>query len=177
MFDIGWSELLVIGVVALIVVGPKDLPRMFRTLGQFTGRARNMAREFQRAMDSAADESGVKDMAKDLKSSIRGEDMGLDTFRDFQKGPKGWIKDKLTDGPDTAPPQDVAGDTADAMVEASRPAPAPAPEAPKQDAGGSYVPAAARRKPPAPPAPESAEPAQPTPEEARQPAKGTGDKA
>lgn len=178
MFDIGWSELLLIGIVALIVVGPKDLPRMFRTLGQFTGRARNMAREFQRALDSAADESGVKDMAKDLKSSIRGEDMGLDEFRDFSKGPKGWVKDKLKDTPGGQGGQggqggEAAGDSTEAMVAASHPAPGPvkrtaasedaAPghatetpaeppaDAPRQDAGGSYIPAAARK--PAAPAP------------------------
>ena len=82
MFDLGWTELLIIGVVALIVVGPKDLPKMFRTLGQFTAKARNMAREFQRAMDAAADESGVKDIARDLRNTASGKDfkdaMGLD---------------------------------------------------------------------------------------------------
>ncbi|TMV53453.1 twin-arginine translocase subunit TatB, partial [Thioclava sp. BHET1] len=52
MFDIGWSELLLIGVVALVVVGPKDLPMMFKALGQFTAKARSMAREFQRAMEN-----------------------------------------------------------------------------------------------------------------------------
>lgn len=78
MLDIGWTELLVIGVVALIVVGPKDLPKMFRTLGQFTAKARNMAREFQRAMDDAADESGVKDMARDLRGMTDPKNMGLD---------------------------------------------------------------------------------------------------
>jgi len=46
MFDVGWGELFLIGIVALIVVGPKDLPGLFRTLGQFTGRARMMARDW-----------------------------------------------------------------------------------------------------------------------------------
>ena len=58
MLDLGWSELLVIGIVALIVVGPKDLPVLFRNLGRFMGKARGMAREFSRAMNDAADESG-----------------------------------------------------------------------------------------------------------------------
>ena len=49
MFDIGWTELMVVGIVALIVVGPKDLPGMFRTLGRFTGKAKGMARDFQSA--------------------------------------------------------------------------------------------------------------------------------
>lgn len=78
MFDIGWTELLVIGVVALIVVGPKDLPVMFRTLGQFTAKARAMAREFQRAMDDAADSTGVKDVASDLRKMTSSKAMGLD---------------------------------------------------------------------------------------------------
>ena len=67
MFDIGWSEMLVIGVVALIVVGPKDLPKMFHTLGEFTGKARSMAREFQSAMNAAAKEAGVDGLAKDMR--------------------------------------------------------------------------------------------------------------
>lgn len=67
MPDIGWMELLVIGIVALIVVGPKDLPMMFRKLGQFTGRIRAMAKDFQRAMDEAADESGMSELNRDLR--------------------------------------------------------------------------------------------------------------
>jgi sec-independent protein translocase protein TatB len=71
MLDIGWGELLVVGVIALIVVGPKDLPGLFKTVGQFMGRARGMAREFQRSMEAAADESGLKEAAQGLKSIDR----------------------------------------------------------------------------------------------------------
>lgn len=81
MLDIGWSELLVIGVVALIVVGPKDLPEMFRTLGRMTAKARNMAREFQRAMEAAADETGVKDVAKDVQNITSPRSMGLEAVK------------------------------------------------------------------------------------------------
>lgn len=69
MFDLGWTELLVIGVVALIVVGPKDLPVLFRNVGRFVGKAKGMAREFSRAMHDAADEAGVNDIAKGLKTA------------------------------------------------------------------------------------------------------------
>ncbi|MGF1659589.1 MAG: Sec-independent protein translocase protein TatB [Rubrimonas sp.] len=62
MFDIGWTELLVIGALALIVVGPKDLPRLLRTLGQYTAQARGMARDFQRSMEQAAREADITDM-------------------------------------------------------------------------------------------------------------------
>ena len=69
MFDLGLGELLVIGFLALIIVGPKELPGMFRTVGRFMGKARAMAREFSHAMESAADDSGVKDIQKTLKSA------------------------------------------------------------------------------------------------------------
>jgi len=81
MLDIGWSEFLVIGVVALVVVGPKDLPVMFRTLGRFTAKARNMSREFTRAMEAAAKESGVGDIAKDLRAVASPRSLGLDAMQ------------------------------------------------------------------------------------------------
>ncbi|MEO0751236.1 MAG: Sec-independent protein translocase protein TatB [Pseudomonadota bacterium] len=64
MFDLGWTELMVIGIVALIVVGPKDLPGMFRTVGNFVGKAKKMAREFSKAMNDAADDAGVGDVKR-----------------------------------------------------------------------------------------------------------------
>ncbi|MEM9576104.1 MAG: Sec-independent protein translocase protein TatB [Pseudomonadota bacterium] len=70
MFDLGWTEMLVIGIVALIVIGPKDLPVMFRTLGQFVGKAKGMAREFSRAMNDAANDAGVKDVTKGLQAAV-----------------------------------------------------------------------------------------------------------
>ncbi|MGB0799555.1 MAG: Sec-independent protein translocase protein TatB, partial [Planktomarina sp.] len=61
MFGMGWAEMMIVGVVALIVVGPKDLPIMFRKLGNAVGKAKGMAREFSRAMNDAADGAGMKD--------------------------------------------------------------------------------------------------------------------
>lgn len=78
MFDIGMAEMVVIGVVALIIVGPKDLPVMFRRVGQFVGRMRGMARDFQRAMDQAADDSGLKDVADTVKTATTMKNLGLD---------------------------------------------------------------------------------------------------
>lgn len=80
MFDIGWSELLLIGVVALIVVGPKDLPVMFHTLGRLTAKARQMAREFSRAMEDAAKETGINDVASDLKGIASKKSLGLEAL-------------------------------------------------------------------------------------------------
>lgn len=81
MFDLGMSELLVIGVVALIVIGPKDLPVLFRSIGKFTAKLRVMSREFSRAMESAAEESGVRDVAADLRKATSPTAMGLDAVR------------------------------------------------------------------------------------------------
>lgn len=82
MFDLSWGELLIIGVVALIILGPKDLVGMFRTLGRMTGKVRRMAREFQRAMEDAADEAGVKETADSLKGMTSPSKMGLDKINE-----------------------------------------------------------------------------------------------
>jgi sec-independent protein translocase protein TatB len=64
MFDIGWSELVVIGVVALIVIGPKELPTVLRTIGQWMGKVRRMAAEFQGQFNEAMREAEMADLKK-----------------------------------------------------------------------------------------------------------------
>jgi len=81
MFDIGWAELLLLGVVALIVIGPEDLPDMFRQMGRFMAKIRAMGRDFSRAMEQAAKDSGVKDVAKDLQNMTSAKAMGLDKVK------------------------------------------------------------------------------------------------
>lgn len=79
--DIGWTEMLLIGIVALIVIGPEDLPQMFRQIGRFTAKIRAMSRDFSRAMEQAAQESGVKDVAKDLRAATSVGGLGLDKVK------------------------------------------------------------------------------------------------
>lgn len=67
MFDIAWSELGVIAVVALVVIGPKDLPKVLRTVGQWTSKARAMAREFQSGIDDMVREAELDELRKAAK--------------------------------------------------------------------------------------------------------------
>lgn len=70
MFGLGWAEIMVVGVVALIVIGPKELPVVFRKVGQFIGKAKAMAREFTTAMNEAADESGLKEAVDTVNDGV-----------------------------------------------------------------------------------------------------------
>jgi sec-independent protein translocase protein TatB len=117
--DIGFFELLVIGVVALIVIGPKDLPEVFRTLGRFTGKLRGMAREFQRAMEQAGDATGARDIARDLKTMTSPASTGLDKLKSAADKFEKWdpIKNAARPtppttavGPKAAPAADAAAD-------------------------------------------------------------------
>ncbi|MEE9590193.1 MAG: Sec-independent protein translocase protein TatB [Hyphomicrobiaceae bacterium] len=80
MFDIGWSELLVIAVVAVIVVGPKDLPRMLRSIGQLVGQIRRMANEFTRQFDEALRESELHEIRDSVSDIAK-----VDPLADFEK--------------------------------------------------------------------------------------------
>ena len=71
MFDIAWSELLIIAALAIVVVGPKDLPRMMRGFGRMMRKVRTMAREFQSGMNELAREADLEDVQKSV-NEIKG---------------------------------------------------------------------------------------------------------
>lgn len=79
--DFSWSEMMLVGIVALIVIGPKDLPAMFRELGRITAKIRAMGREFSRAMEQAAKESGVKEATDGLKTLTNPVGSGLNAVK------------------------------------------------------------------------------------------------
>ena len=73
MLDIGWSELLVLVIVAVVVVGPKDLPRLMRTVGRYTGKARALAREFRASFNELGRETELEEINREMEK-IRRED-------------------------------------------------------------------------------------------------------
>ena len=101
MFGMGGAEMLVIGIVALIVVGPKDLPMLFRNVGQFVGKARGMAREFQFAMNKAVDESGVNDISKTLKTASNPIGSAFDSVKEAATDAANDINKNLNIDPDS----------------------------------------------------------------------------
>src|SRR6202035_1471345 len=66
MFDLSWSELLLIGIVALIFIGPKELPGVLRTLGQWMSKIRRMAGDFQNQFHDAMREAELADLKKEV---------------------------------------------------------------------------------------------------------------
>ena len=87
MFDLGWGELVVIGIVALIAIGPKELPTVLRTVGQWMGKIRRMANEFQGQFQEAMREAEFADLKKhadDISSSVS-EFSNIDPLGDVQK--------------------------------------------------------------------------------------------
>ena len=71
MFDLGWFELAIVGGLLLIVVGPKDLPKVLRTVGVWTGKARKMAREFQKALDQYARDAELDGVKKAVETPMK----------------------------------------------------------------------------------------------------------
>ena len=77
MFDIGWSEMMVVAVVAIIVVGPKDLPRLLRTVGGYVTKVRRLAGDFQKQLNEAMREAELEDVRKEVQQIGRDVDSGL----------------------------------------------------------------------------------------------------
>ena len=68
MFDISWSEILIIGIVALLVVGPKELPALLRTIGKYAGIVKKQAAEFRAQFDEAMRETEIEQLKKDVEN-------------------------------------------------------------------------------------------------------------
>ena len=120
-FDIGWPELLLIGVVALVVIGPKDLPNALRIAGFWFRKARSLSREFQGSVEQMIREAELDEMRQQLKKATE-----FDIEKEFQKtvDPKGELAEAIRppdipDYFDEAPkPAAVTASTSESMQEA-----------------------------------------------------------
>lgn len=126
MFDIGWSELVLIGVVALIVLGPKELPGVLRMVGQWVGKARKMASDFQGQFQEAMREAEMADVKKsfdDIKDAAH-DFTGGNLLTNAQQQVEEAIKldTSRTETPQATPAPDVQPATATSAT--------PAPETP-----------------------------------------------
>jgi sec-independent protein translocase protein TatB len=136
MFDIGWGELLVIGMVALVAIGPKELPGVLRTVGQWTGKLRRMAAEFQNQFHEAMREAELADLKKqvdEMTSEVRSYgsfDPVSDVRRELEKT-QSQIENAMAEKPtaEKAAPQSVAENLASSMTSSADPVPADAPSA------------------------------------------------
>jgi sec-independent protein translocase protein TatB len=103
MFDIGWGKIVIIAVIALIVIGPKELPAVLRTVGQWMGKIRRMAAEFQGQFQEAMREAEMADLKKSVDAiteATRDLGAGFDPIGSVRKDIEGAFDDK----PQAAPP-------------------------------------------------------------------------
>jgi sec-independent protein translocase protein TatB len=124
MFDIGWTELLVVAVVAILVVGPKDLPRMLRTFGQTMGKMRRMASDFQGQFNDAVREA-------ERQVDLDGVRKSVSDVTDFD--PLADIKKDLGDT------QAALKEEVTPSIEAPSPSPTGASEPAPEDNGGTDI--------------------------------------
>ncbi|HEV2562691.1 MAG TPA: Sec-independent protein translocase protein TatB [Rhizomicrobium sp.] len=75
MLDFSWSHILIVLIVALVVVGPKDLPRLMRIMGQWAGKARAMANEFRKSFDDMARQAEVEELRAEI-NALRDQKLG-----------------------------------------------------------------------------------------------------
>src|SRR5215470_12933740 len=134
MFDIGWSELVVIGVVALIVIGPKELPAVLRAIGQWTTKIKRMAGEFQSQFQEAMREAEMADLKKEVDAATKNMTSHFDPL-DVDEATR-WEpnKDSNTDSKSGSKTEAAAAPDAVPAVPAAAPAEAQAVVAPAERA-------------------------------------------
>ena len=98
MLDIGWTEILIIAVVALFVVGPKDIPKALRTVGIWVGKLRHLSREFQTTVEDAVRDTELDEVKKQIESAKTGFTKELNESVD----PKGELTGMLSGVNDTS---------------------------------------------------------------------------
>jgi sec-independent protein translocase protein TatB len=141
MFDIGWSELFVIGVIALIVVGPKELPKLLHQVGKYAAHARRMAPDFQRSMEDAAREADIGSMKEVRDAAKAMRDLRTMKLDDVAKpapaarAPAPTVKPPAPTGPAAPASAAPAPAASVAPAPAASVAPAPAPASAPGDAG------------------------------------------
>ena len=120
MFDFAWSEIAVIAVVALVVIGPKDLPKVLRTVGTWVGKARAIAREFQSSLDQMIREAELEEVRKQVEQAAK-VDMSEAIERTID--PAGDVKRTLAEpASELAPPPPVTPEAVEVVTPASEPA-------------------------------------------------------
>ena len=126
MLDLGWQEFVMVGLVLVLVVGPKDMPRVLRAVAKYVGKARGMAREFQTSMMEVANQDEFNDVKKALQDAKSGNfDKIADEFSD--------VKDAIEDVKKDSDIQDSVSSVKDAADDFKSPANAPS-NAPKKAA-------------------------------------------
>lgn len=89
MFDLGWSKLIIIAMLAIVVVGPKELPALLRTIGKFVGQIRRQADEFRRQFDEAMRDTELEQIRKDVADIKR---TATDSMRDLERSTEESLK-------------------------------------------------------------------------------------
>jgi len=133
MFDFAWSELALIAVVALVVIGPKDLPRVMKNVAFWVRKARSIAREFQSSLEDMVRDTELDDVKRDLDAATR---FNFDEEMSKTIDPHGELKQSLTapepNNPLANPPQPpLIEATPETKAEPDTKAEPAAPEAPK----------------------------------------------
>lgn len=130
MFEIGWSELMLIGIVALIVIGPKELPSVLRTVGRTVTKVRRMAGEFQGQFQEALREADLADMRKEISDVTESARSTLATSEMFDplRSIREEIRTTVEGGNPPKPPEAPAVDASAAPLELPAAAPEPIPD-------------------------------------------------